>query len=560
MWVSGHQFVGGGEVSPPSRSLPPPSLPREPARAPPLRCTLAGTWVGGPGSAGGARPAALSPSHTLAPAVLADGAWPSPASSLVWGLGLWRWRVPPAVAPVGEGVAQGLGEPVVGVRIYDAEHRPPLQEGRPRRLSVVPRRPNHCPEDTLRGPLGPPTPPGVFPSSLHPSSEARHRRAGSSFPWWSPSWQAQPSVQFHHQGEGLIPQGVRDRSEVPVPGPAPPRSSRRLPLRPLCLRRRHRAPPPRRRGSGHPRRLRPRRGEGWLVLRSWAWGGDEVSGVWVDVVEVGVVLAAVVGVVRRHLLDAGGDAPHRLTVRPRGRPAPRPPPFAPPSNHGSHAPSCLSLGAHGALALGFGSLPGPHASVPLSVPWVPLPVTRALACTAGARALPVPVPMPLAALTFAHCSSRRSMRSGAACLGAVLAPLRILPVPWPLPSSVLRVVPSAARALSPSAAAGLGALPAFSPLLLAACPLARPLRVSLGTPPVASCRPLRLPWLAPCRACAPSAPSWITRRASCCLCSRGSETPGGERSGAGGRTCRVRPVGKGLGENGLGQIVWVWVG
>ena len=38
-------------------------------------------------------------------------------------------------------------------------------------------------------------------------------------------------------------------------------------------------------------------------------------------------------------------------------------------------------------------------------------------------------------------------------------------------------------------------------------------------------------------------------------------TPGGERSGAGGRTCRVRPVGQAaLGGNGLGGLVWVWVG
>ena len=37
-------------------------------------------------------------------------------------------------------------------------------------------------------------------------------------------------------------------------------------------------------------------------------------------------------------------------------------------------------------------------------------------------------------------------------------------------------------------------------------------------------------------------------------------TPGGERSGAGGRTCRSRPGGKGLGGNCLGGLVWVWVG
>ena len=34
-------------------------------------------------------------------------------------------------------------------------------------------------------------------------------------------------------------------------------------------------------------------------------------------------------------------------------------------------------------------------------------------------------------------------------------------------------------------------------------------------------------------------------------------TPGGERSGAGGRTCRARPGGKGFGGNGLGGLVWV---
>ena len=37
-------------------------------------------------------------------------------------------------------------------------------------------------------------------------------------------------------------------------------------------------------------------------------------------------------------------------------------------------------------------------------------------------------------------------------------------------------------------------------------------------------------------------------------------TPGGERSRAGGRTCRSRPGGKGLGGNGLDGLVWVWVG
>ena len=65
---------------------------------------------------------------------------PSPAPPLVWGLGLRRRRVVPAVAPVGEGATQGPGP---GVRIRDAEHRSPFQEGRPRRLPVGPRRPDH---------------------------------------------------------------------------------------------------------------------------------------------------------------------------------------------------------------------------------------------------------------------------------------------------------------------------------------------------------------------------------------------------------------------------------
>ena len=118
------------------------------------------------GSVGrGGRPAARSPSHSLAPFVWADGAWPSPASPLVRGFGLWRWRVPPSVAPVGEGVAQGPGE-----------------EGRPSRLSVGPCCPNHRPEDPLLVLRGRPPPQGVPPGSPRLSGGARHRRAGSSSP------------------------------------------------------------------------------------------------------------------------------------------------------------------------------------------------------------------------------------------------------------------------------------------------------------------------------------------------------------------------------------------
>ena len=79
----------------------------------------------------------------------------------------------------------------------------------------------------------------------------------------------------------------------------------------------------------------------------------------VHVVEVGLVVVVVLGVVRQHLFDAGGDAPHQLDARLRGRPAPRPPPSALPSARGSHAPPCLSPGAYVSLPpLALGPLPG----------------------------------------------------------------------------------------------------------------------------------------------------------------------------------------------------------
>ena len=117
-----------------------------------------GAWLPGGGASRG-----TVPPYPIASIAWAVGAWPSPASSLVWWLGLWWWRIPPAVAPVAEGVAQGPGEPVVGVCIRDAEHRPPLQEGRPHRLSVGPRCPNQCPEDPLVVLRGRPPPGGYLP-------------------------------------------------------------------------------------------------------------------------------------------------------------------------------------------------------------------------------------------------------------------------------------------------------------------------------------------------------------------------------------------------------------
>ena len=92
------------------------------------------------------------------------------------------------------------------------------------------------------------------------------------------------------------------------------------------------------------------------MLGSGRLGGDEVPCVGVDV-EVGVVVVFVVAVVRRHLLDAGGDAPHLLDARLRGRPAPCPPPFALPTPCGSRALPCLPPGGYVALpSLALGPL------------------------------------------------------------------------------------------------------------------------------------------------------------------------------------------------------------
>ena len=226
-----------------------------------------------------------------------------------------------------------------------------------------------------------------------------------------------------------------------------------------------------------------------------------------------MVVVVVLGVVHRILLDAGGDAPHQLHVR--LRPAPRPPPFRPPFPPGSHAPSRLSLGAIAPLPLPLGPLPPPcpcRGSRPLSpTPWparsptVPRPAPCTWApCPRPCAPFSCPGPFP------APCpESRRQLP--ALCPPPLLRPCSLPCVPWPAPC---------ARSL--------------------ALPL---------SPPVPCSAP---PWLARSFPCAPSPTCWITRRASRCLCSCGSLTPGGERSGAGGRTCLVRPGGKGLGGNGFG--------
>ena len=181
------------------------------------------------------------------------------------------------------------------------------------------------------------------------------------------------------------------------------------------------------------------------------------------------------------------------------------------------------LGPLAPLRLTLGPLPAPcpcRGSRPLSpTPWparlptVPRPAPCTwVPCSRHCAPFPCPGPFP------APCpGSRRPLP--ALCPPPLLRPCSLPRMPWPAPC------------------AHSWALPLSPPVPRSA-----------------------LPRLARSSACAPSPPSWITRRASRCLCSCGSVTPGGERSGAGGRRCRARPGGKGLEGNGLGGLVWVWVG
>ena len=171
--------IGGGVAPLPRTPLPRAGFSRRPSLGPPIPRPLSrgagrpgmavrvsGQWLAGCGAAGsplalvvsalppagGGAPSCVVPycgggvgrgAQPTPPTLPYPPSGPSPAPSLEWGLELRRRRVVPAVAPVGEGAAQSPGEPVVGVRIRDAEHRSPLQEGRPRRLPVGPRRPDH---------------------------------------------------------------------------------------------------------------------------------------------------------------------------------------------------------------------------------------------------------------------------------------------------------------------------------------------------------------------------------------------------------------------------------
>ena len=352
----------------------------------------------------------------------------SPAPLLLWGFGLRRWRVPRAVAPVDEGCAQGPGQPDIGLRIRDAEYAPPPPG---RQATLAPGRatpPKLRPGGPLRGPPRPPSPPGG--TSGFPSSR---QRSMASKGWYL----MYPEVgQFSHpytpstRGRVSPPRGSRTASQ-----------SRTQSLRALAGRGAHTAPPagsapgscatgaaairagsaPSPRGAGAAARRAGSAsgsqtaglgfcgaspcwpGGGWRGTLGGP-GGDQGPKVGVSVVDgQGVV---VVGVVPRHPLDAGGDAPHRLDLRLRGLPACLSLPFALPVPSGPWAPPSLSTVARVAPPL---LAPGPLPCLLPLAPARPLPpalpmsltVPRAPPTAAGALAFPVRLPSPAAACSVA---------------------------------------------------------------------------------------------------------------------------------------------------------------
>ena len=391
--VSGQRLAGCGAVGSPPRLLSPPSLPREVARAPLSRRIVGGAWVGGPSSPPPFFASAVW-AVTCAAACVGAGAVAAAGCATVrqWARALRKARGSQLLASAS--VMRSTAPPS-----RKAGHVGPLS-GHAARITDL---------RTLSWSSGATWPPGGtswFPPSLQRSTASK-------------GWFLNPLVvpwlaQLNHpytsptRGRASSPRGFGTVPQSRSQGRAPSAPRAGSPCCPCaCGAGAAPRPPPPRPSAPAPLSVRGC----WLVLGSWGLGGDELAGVGVDVVEVvvlGLVVVVVVSVVRRHLLNAGGGATHRLHVRLRGRPAPRPLPFQPPSPPGSHAQSCLSLGARGALALAL----GPPSS-PLPVPRVPPPVTHAMACP------------------LAHRPSPRSMH-----LGALPAHLRALPVPWPLPGSL----------------------------------------------------------------------------------------------------------------------------
>ena len=149
----------------------------------------------------GGRPVALSPSHPLAPIAWPDGARPSPASSLVLGLGLGQW----------------WGSQLVSSAAVMRSTAPPSRKAS-HVGSLRARPPKSPPGGLSRGPLGPPTP-LVPPGSPHPSGGARHRRAGSSSPELA---QLSPPYTSTTRERASSPRGSGTVSQSRSQGPAPP--------------------------------------------------------------------------------------------------------------------------------------------------------------------------------------------------------------------------------------------------------------------------------------------------------------------------------------------------
>ena len=245
-------------------------------------------------------------------------------------------------------------------------------------------------------------------------------------------------------------------------------------------------------GAGSCRALPCRRRTGWRG--GWGgWGRIRAPNIGVDVVDgQGVV---VVGVVRRHLLDAGGDAPHCLGLRLWGLPAPLPSPFALPLPCRAWAPSSLPAEAHLAPPLlASGSLPCPRPLAPVRpLPPAQLPVSGVPPSAPHALAFSVRLPFPAAAF---------------AC---------VLPAPLPVSLAVYCVRPSAARALAfpvrlPSPAA---ACACALPVPLSPSAAASALAVALTPPPFAAARAFAHPWCLPSSSAACHLPMVALRPSRC---------------------------------------------
>ena len=190
----------------------------------------------------------------------------------------------------------------------------------------------------------------------------------------------------------------------------------------------------------------------------------------------------VVGVVRWHLLDAGGDAAHGLDVQLRGRPAPAPlSSTRPPHRAPMPRPAC-TWGPVAPLPLPCGPLPAP---APLS----PCP------CRGSRPLSPTPCP-------------------------ALPAPV---PVPCPCPCPWLRLrSPTVPRSLhAPGRPARAPARPSRAPAAFWLPALCRAVRCPRSVPPRCCwprC-PVRVCALAPCRVCPGPLPARAPEHFPCRLLS-----------------------------------------